>query len=44
MFDILMGVPEMKEFWDDLKSRKKNNELSGDEKELFKNLVKLFSF
>ena len=44
MFEILMGVPEMKEFWDDLTTRKKKNELSGDEKELFKKFGKSIQF
>lgn len=39
-----MGVPEMKEFWDDLKVRKKSSELSGDEKELFKKFGEAIQF
>ena len=31
MFDITMGVPEMKEFWDDLKKRVKNPSLNTHE-------------
>jgi len=44
MFEILMGVQEMKEFWDNLKTRKKSNELSEDEKELFKKFGKAIQF
>lgn len=39
-----MGIPEMKEFLDDLLFRKKNNSLSPDEEELLKRLSKSFTF
>lgn len=44
MFDILMGIPEMKTLWDDLTRRKKEGSLSGDEQELFKKLGKSIRF
>ena len=44
MFKIRMGIPEMKEFWDDLLAKKKNNNLNVDEEELFKRLVKSIKF
>ncbi len=44
MFEIRMGVPEMKHLWDDLKSRTKVNSLSGDEEELFKKFGKAIRF
>jgi hypothetical protein len=31
MFKVRMGIPEMKEFWDDLLAKKKNNNLTVDE-------------
>lgn len=40
----MMGIPEMKAFWDDLKSRKKKGELKGEEEELFKKLAKAIKF
>ena len=42
-FDILMGVPEMKEFWDDLCGRAENETLGNDRK-LFKKFVKCLNF
>ena len=39
-----MGVPEMKELWDRLKTLKKKNALQGDEVELFKKLAKALQF
>lgn len=42
-FEILMGVPEMKKFWDDLCEKADNNKL-GTDKKLFKKLVKCFNF
>ena len=39
-----MGVPEMEDFWDDLKARKKEEALSGDEEELFKKFGKGIKF
>ena len=44
MFKIYFGVPQMEEFWDDLKSRKKSGGLSKDEEKLFKLLVKAIQF
>jgi hypothetical protein len=44
MFKIRMGIPEMKKFWDDLLTNKKNNNLNEDEKELFKRLLKAIKF
>src|SRR5699024_8721952 len=44
MFDILMGVPEMQQFWDDVKRRKKGGSLSGDEQELFEKFGKAIKF
>jgi hypothetical protein len=42
-FDILMGVPEMKEYWDNL-CRKADTHKLGDETKLFKKLVKALNF
>ena len=39
MFNIRMGIPEMKEFWDNLKRKVKNRNASKNEIELFKKLV-----
>ncbi len=44
MFKIRMGIPEMKEFWDDLLAKRKNNNLNVDEKDLFKRLSKSIKF
>lgn len=44
MFGIRMGIPEMKNFWDDLKRRKKEHSLSGEEEELFKKFGKALRF
>lgn len=44
MFEILMGVPEMKAFWEDLKKQKKGGSLSGDREELFKKFGKAIQF
>lgn len=44
MFEIRVGIPEMKDFWDDLKRRKKEHSLSGDEEELFKKFGKALRF
>ena len=42
-FDILMGLPEVKEFWDDLCERFESDTLGNDEK-IFKKLVKCLNF
>ena len=42
MFDITMGVPEMKEFWDNLKKRVKDECASKSDKKLYKKLGKAF--
>ena len=42
MFNIRMGIPEMKEFWDDLEKKIKNNVASKKEITLFKKLVSCF--
>lgn len=39
-----MGVPEMKDFWDDILTRKKAGTLNPDEEELFKKLAKSIKF
>ncbi len=39
MFKIRMGVPEMKEFWDELEKKIKGNTAKKNEKILFKKLV-----
>lgn len=44
MFKIRMDIPEMKEFWDDLLTRKKNNNLIVQEEELLKRLTKSITF
>jgi hypothetical protein len=40
MFEILMGVPQMRDLWNGLKQRRRAKRLSGDEKELFQKLGK----
>lgn len=42
MFNIRMGIPEMKEFWDDLEKKIKDNTASKKEITLFKKLVSCF--
>ena len=42
-FRIHMGVPEMEAFWNDLSSRKLQNQLSGEEEKFFKKLIKKFN-
>lgn len=44
MFKIRMGIPEMKQVWDDLLVKKKNNNLTVDEEDLFKRLTKSIKF
>lgn len=44
MFQIHFGVPEMENFWNDLKSRKKSKDLSKDEEILFKQVAKAIQF
>ncbi len=43
MFKIVMGVPEIKAYWENLCERAKNNTL-GNDKVLFKKLVKCLDF
>lgn len=40
MYNIYMGVPEMEKLWSDLVDKNTNNNLSSDEKKLYKKLVK----
>lgn len=42
MFNIRMGVPEMKQFWDNLEQKIKAKSASKKEIELFKKLVSCF--
>ena len=42
MFNIRMGIPEMKEFWDELEKKIKDNTASKKEITLFKKLVSCF--
>ena len=42
MFNIRMGIPEMKEFWDYLEKKIKDNTASKKEITLFKKLVSCF--
>jgi hypothetical protein len=44
MFDILMGIPDMRDLWDDLRQRRKNGKLSGDDQELFEKFGKALQF
>jgi len=44
MFTIRMGIPGMKQFWDNLLNKKKNDSLDSDEEELFKKLAKAIKF
>jgi len=41
-FEILMGIPEMKAYWEDLCERADTDKLGGDKK-IFKKLVKVFN-
>lgn len=43
-FQIRMGVPEMEEFWNSLVKKNNENNLKGDEKAIFKKLLKTFRF
>jgi hypothetical protein len=42
-FEIVMGVPEMQEFWEDLRQKAEASRL-GNEAKLFKRLVKTLNF
>ena len=44
MFEIRMGIPGMKKFWDNLLTKKKNGNLDSEEEELFKKLAKALKF
>lgn len=44
MFEIRMGVPEMKTLWDSLSTKNKNGTLSEDETKLYKKLSKALRF
>lgn len=44
MFKIRMGIPEMKQLWDDLLAKKKNNNLNVSEQDMFKRLSKSIKF
>ena len=44
MFEIRMGVPEMKNLWDSLSTKYKDGSLSKDEAELFKKWIKALRF
>ena len=43
MRSIRMGIPEMDALWDDLTKKADNGLLKGDDKKLFKKLVKTFA-
>jgi hypothetical protein len=43
-FRIELGIPEMRDLFEDLCNRAKNNTLGSDEKKLFKKLTKAISF
>jgi hypothetical protein len=43
-FRIELGIPEMRDFFEDLLKRAKNNTLDNNEKKLFKKLTKAMSF
>jgi len=43
-FRIRMGVPEMEAYWNDISTRKLENDLTKDEEKFFKKLVKTLSF
>ncbi len=40
MFEIHMGVPEMRDFWDNLQAKNKNGIANKDEQKLYKKLGK----
>ena len=40
MFEIHMGIPEMKEFWDSLSNKVETNTASKTEKKLYKQIGK----
>jgi hypothetical protein len=42
-FEILMGIPEMEDLWNDLTAKADSNTLSKNETMLFKKLVKCFA-
>ena len=42
MFKIRMGIPEMKQIWENLEKKYNSNTLSKAEKELFKKLINCF--
>ena len=42
-FEILMGVPEMEQFWNDLVGKKRAGQLNKSEEKLFKKLHKALS-
>jgi len=44
MFKIRMGIPEMNQFWNDLLTKKKNNNLNVGEQDLFERLSKSIKF
>lgn len=43
MRKVRMGVPEMENLWNDLTSKADQKQLKGEEKKLFKKLVKTFA-
>jgi hypothetical protein len=43
-FTIRMGIPQMEEYWQDLKYKNSKNTLSKEESKIFKKLVKAFYF
>lgn len=43
-FKILMGIPEMNEFWERISKMADEEQLKGNERLLFKKLVKALSF
>jgi len=43
-FTIRMGIPQMEEYWQDLRYKNSQNQLSKEESKTFKKLVKAFYF
>ena len=44
MFDIYFGIPEMRDFWIDLNTKKENGTISINELRLYKKFVKTIKF
>jgi len=43
IFEIVLGIPEVENYWNDLDNKYQVGKLSGKEKTLFNKLIKAFS-